>query len=82
MSRKRTKKPKDGSGPPSEGHDLPATVGRTGENLTVWLPKPLAEAVKAFVAQAVPRTSKTAVVEAALAAFLRERGFWPPSQTG
>lgn len=44
-----------------------------------WVDDELADALQAYVDSTEPRVSKTSTIEAALRAFLREKGFWPPS---
>lgn len=43
---------------------------RTGENLNVWIRSTLVEQIRAFIDTTRPRTTKTAIVEEALEAFL------------
>lgn len=50
---------------------------RTGLPLYVYIPPELDGALQAYLEASSPRVSKTSAVEAALHAFLREKGFWP-----
>ncbi len=54
---------------------------RTSENLNVWIRSDLVEAIRAYIETIEVRTTKTAVVEAALIRFLKDEGHWPLSRT-
>jgi hypothetical protein len=55
---------------------------RSGRNVNVWLRPDLGEALGAHLETARPRTSLTAVIEAALEEYLKSRGLWfPPGQS-
>ena len=45
--------------------------------MTVELPVELVEAVETFINTHRPKTSKTAIVEAALEEYLTKLGYWP-----
>jgi hypothetical protein len=51
---------------------------RAGANLNVWIREDLYAALREYIAQTAPRTTKTAVVELCIEKHLREVGFWPP----
>jgi hypothetical protein len=50
---------------------------RAGISLHLYIDAELDAALADFLAGATPRTNKTAVAEAALKAWLAERGYWP-----
>jgi FAD/FMN-containing dehydrogenase len=55
---------------------------RSGEPVNVWVPVELMDMVRAYVSAQQVRTSKTAVIEAAVREFLKAQGFWPPPTPG
>jgi hypothetical protein len=59
----------------------PAT-GRTGVPLHAYIDATLSRALEAYLAGTEPKVSRTAAVESALRAWLKERGFWPPKEGG
>ena len=64
--------------PPVTLEESTSGPNRTGVALHVWLDPKLIAALEAYVATVTPRTTKTAVVEAALQVALRDKGHWPP----
>lgn len=51
---------------------------RSGVSLGVYIAPELMASFAAYVDEAKPRTSKTAVIEMLLERFLTEQGRWPP----
>jgi hypothetical protein len=66
------KKPPDppGAPPPGDRHRNPKVGFHPDGELLA--------ALRRYVAETEPRPSLTSVMEAALAAYLRSRGYWPP----
>ncbi len=71
---KRNQSKKQGDSPPSQ-------PSRTGENLNVWVRADLVKALRRWLGKVRPRVTKTAAIEEALEAFLREKGEWPPNES-
>jgi hypothetical protein len=67
-------KKKPSQEPASEGR----TSSRRGLPLHVWLDPAIIRALEAYVSSISPRTTKTAVVEAAILDVLTQHKFWPP----
>jgi len=60
------------------GRPKPAAPNRSGVPLYVYVPVELGDALQRYLDGTSPRVSKTSAVEAAIQAFLREKGHWPP----
>lgn len=57
------------------------TGQRLGVMLGLRIDPAISEALESYLANTVPRVSKTAAVEAALIEFLRAHGHWPAPST-
>lgn len=55
---------------------------RSGVPLYVYIPDDMGAALQKYLDESLPRVSKTSAVEAAMAAFLEEKGYWPPRTEG
>jgi len=63
--------------PTTEQSTTPAP-NRRGAALHVWIDPALMSALDAYLNSLKHPTTKTAVAEASLRAFLQAEGFWPP----
>jgi hypothetical protein len=71
MAKKKPDKDKRGPGRPPSGRRPFSTVyGRVDPSVS--------EALSAFIADKVPRTTINAVIELALVRYLESEGYWPP----
>lgn len=65
-----------------DGDGAPKKPVRTGVPVHAWVDAEVVEALDKFVSEFEPRISKTSAVEAALKAYLRANGYWPPRREG
>lgn len=56
----------------------PPESKRSGKQVSVYVDPEIREALDAYVDQAEPTTTLTAVVELALRRYLKSVGYWPP----